>query len=162
MRWIRVGVPRLLAHAIDFFYRPPFTRLMDRQTFRYAAVGGGNLLLGTVLYWVLFNFVLDKQDTDFGVVVVSAPILAFLINFVVTFCTGFWLTRTVAFTGSKLSGGRQLFRYAQVVAVNLVVSYLGLKLFVEVCGFFPTPSNLAIQIFTVGISYVASKHYTFR
>lgn len=148
---------------IDFFYRPPFSRLMPRQTFRYAAVGGVNLALGVVLYWILFNFVLDKQDTSiFGIVTISAPIMAFLINFVVTFFTGFWLTRNVAFGGSALHGREQLFRYAQIVTLNIAVNYFGLKLFVEFFQFYPTPSYLFLQVVTVGISYFASKHYTFR
>lgn len=149
---------------VDYFYRPLISSFLPRDTFRYAAVGGANLLFGIVLYWALFNFVLDKQDTSVaGIVTISAPIMAFLINFVITFFTGFWLTRHVAFGGrSMLRGREQLFRYAQVVAVNVAVNYLGLKLFVEVFELYPTPSYMFLQLVTISISYFASKHYTFR
>lgn len=136
---------------------------MPCETFRYAVVGGINLVIGVVIYWILFNFVLDKQDTDFfGVVTISAPILAFLINFVITFFTGFWLTRSVAFSESVIHKGKQLFRYSQVVVLNIAVNYFGLKLLVDVLDLYPTPSYMVLQIVTVCVSYIASKYYTFK
>ncbi|MEF9950660.1 MAG: GtrA family protein [Mucinivorans sp.] len=154
---------RFLARLIDFFYFPCVARFVPRDTFRYAAVGGLNLALSVVLYSFFFHILLRKGDTRIlGFVVISAPILAFMLSFVLTFLSGFWLTRNVAFGGSSLKGSTQLFRYAQVVGVNLLINYFGLKLFVEVWGFYPTPSYLSLQIATVGVSYLASKHYTFR
>ncbi len=153
---------RFITRFIDFFYIKPL-RFIPRETFRYAAVGGLNLLLNVVIYWFSFHFVLRKEDTDFfGIVTVSAPILAFLIAFVITFFTGFYMTRNVAFGDSQVRGRRQLFRYAQVVAVNVAINYFGLKLLVEVCGFYPTPSYLAIQVVAVAFSYFAQRFYTFK
>ena len=146
---------------VDLFYIKPF-RFVPLQTFRYAAAGGANVLFGIVLYWFCFHFVLQKEDTDFGIVVVSAHILAFLITFVITFFTGFFLTRTVAFGDSPIKGRVQLFRYAQVVGVNLLINYFGLKLLVEVCEFYPSPSNAVLQVVIAGFSYLAQKYYTFR
>ncbi len=152
-----------IQRLIDILYLPPFRRLMDLKTFRYAAVGGINLGFGIVFYWFLFHFIIQKQDTTFfGVVTISAPILAFLINFVVTLFTGFWLTRNVAFNDSKIRGGVQLFRYCLIVAINIGINYLGLKFLVNFMGFYPTPSYVSIQIITVAISYIASRYYTFK
>lgn len=151
-----------ITRLADFFYIAPLRRIIPQETFRYAFVGGLNLLFNLVLYWFCFNFVLDKQDTDFGIVVVSAPILAFLITFVITFFTGFYLARNIAFGRSEVRGAKQLFRYAQVVAVNIGINYCGLKLLVETLGFYPSLSNAAIQIVTVVFSYLAQRFYTFR
>ncbi len=159
MKQLSLQIQRL----IDALYLPLFRRVFDLKTFRYAFVGGINLAFGIVLYWVLFNFVLQKEDTNiFGVVTISAPILAFLINFIVTLLSGFWLTRTVAFEDSSLKGRVQLLRYCIVVAVNLAINYFGLKLLVEVMELYPTPSYLALQILTVVVSYLASRYYTFK
>lgn len=157
------GVSGFITALVDLFYVVPFRGVMDRQTFRYAAVGGANLGFGVVLYWFLYNIVLVKQDTTFfGLVTISAPILAFLINFVITFFTGFWLTKNVAFGESKLRGRVQLLRYAMVVALNIMINYWGLKLLVGVFGFYPTLSYLSLQVITVAISYLASRYFTFR
>lgn len=148
---------------IDILYLPPFRQIMDIRTFRYAAAGGVNFAIGVVLYWFLFNIVLSKQDTDFwGIVTISAPILAFLINFVVTFFSGFWLTRSLAFEDSRLGGSSQLMRYALTVALNIAVNYFGLKLLVELCGIYPTPSYMLLQVLTITISYLSSRYFIFR
>ena len=155
---------RAIRRTIDLLYLPPLRAVMPHATFRYAAAGAINMGLNVLIYFVVFQFVLDKQNTPiFDWVVVSAPIMAFGIAFVVTFFTGFWLTRTVAFEGRRtLRGREQLFRYGQIVALNVAVNYFGLKLLVEACGFYPTPSYLFIQLLTVAISYLASRFYTFK
>lgn len=150
-----------ITQFVDFFYIKPL-RFVPLETFRYAFVGGVNVLLGMFLYWFCFHFVLQKEDTDFGIVVISAPILTFLITFPITFFTGFYLTRNVAFSKSTVRGRKQLFRYAQVVAVNIALNYFGLKLLVDVCGFYPTPSYAAVQVFIMLFSYLAQRFYTFR
>ncbi len=153
----------VLTRFVDTFYFPFLRPIFDLKTFRYAAVGGLNLGFGVVLYWFLFHFVLQKQDTAiFGIVTISAPVMAFLINFVVTFFSGFWLTRNVAFGDSVIRGRQQLFRYLQIVALNIAINYFGLKLLVGVFEFYPTPSYMLLQCVTVAVSYLASRYYTFR
>lgn len=152
-----------IAQFIDLLYIAPIRILIPHRTFRYAAAGGLNMGFNVVLYYILFHYVLFEQDTSIlGIVVISAPILAFGIAFVVTFLSGFWLTRSLAFNESELRTHTQLFRYIQVVVVNVGVNYFGLKLLVDVWDLYPTPSYLSLQFVTVGISYMASKHYTFR
>lgn len=156
-------ISQRIAQFIDLFYITPIRKLIPEQTFRYAAVGGLNMSFNVVLYYVLFHYILMEEDTSIlGIVVISAPILAFGIAFVVTFFSGFWLTRSLAFNESELRTHTQLFRYIQVVALNVAVNYFGLKLLVDVWDLYPTPSYLSLQFITVGISYLASKHYTFR
>ncbi len=155
----------LLIRIVDLFYLKPL-RFIPRETFRYGAVGGLNLLFGSVLYWFIFNFPMGNWWGDasekvyFGIV--TAPILAFLITFAITFFTGFYLVRTVAFGTSQVRGRRQLFRYAQVVAVNLLINYAGLHLLIKVWDFYPTLSYVMIQLVTVIFSYVAQRFYTFK
>lgn len=152
----------IIIRVTDFFYIKPLRRIVPQETFRYGFVGGLNLLLNFVLYYVIYNWVLGQRDTDFGIVVVSAPILAFLVTFVITFFTGFYLARNVAFGRSTVHGGRQLFRYAQVVAVNIGINYFGLRLLVHVLGFYATPSYAALQVVTTAFSYLAQRYYTFK
>jgi GtrA-like protein. len=49
-----------------------------------------------------------------------------------------------------------------IVAVNLAINYFGLKLLVEVFGWYPTPSKICITLFTVVISFLGQKYFTFR
>lgn len=154
---------RRLTRLIDFFYLKPLRNLLPLQTFRYAVCGGANMGLDLLLYFVLYNFVLDKQIVRIGnIVAVSPHIAAFLIVFPVTFFTGFWLNRHIAFHGSPLRGRVQLFRYLLSVGGSILLNYLCLKLFVEVIGLYPTPSKAVTTAISVVYSYTMQKYFSFK
>jgi len=160
---------QIITNIIDFFY-PPFRKIMSKQLFHYAACGGGNMVLDWVLYFLIYNFVIghelvNLQFTVHGSLVSQAitPHIATLcIVFPITLLTGFWLQKYVTFTASRLNGWHQLFRYVVIVAVNLAINYFGLKLCVELLGWYPTPSKMVITLLTVIVSYLGQKFYTFR
>lgn len=164
-------MPRLaqiITKIIDFFYRP-FSRWFSPQLFRYAACGGGNMVLDWVLYFLIYNFVIGHQllyiTLPFrnGVGFCITPHIATLcIVFPITLLTGFWLNKYVTFTQSNLRGSKQLIRYIAIVALNLAVNYFGLKLCVEYFGWYPTPSKMLITLITIAISYFGQKYYSFR
>ena len=82
---------RTLTRLIDLLYVKPLRRIVPPQTFRYAACGGLNMALDLSLYFLLYNFVLDKRVVHIdGIVAISPYIAAFLIVFPITFLTGFW------------------------------------------------------------------------
>lgn len=151
----------IITRFVDFFYIKPL-RFIPINTFRYAAVGGLNLGVNLLVYWMCFHFVLHKDDVDFGVVVISAHILAFFIAFVLTVFSGFWLTRNIAFASAERRGAEQLLKYSQVVTTNFLINYFGLKLLVNVLGFYPSLSYAGLQIVTVSFSYLMQRFYTFR
>ncbi len=160
---------QIITKIIDFFYRP-FEKRIPRQLFRYAACGGGNLVLDWILYFITYNFIVGHnlvniQFTIFNVQfaqTITPHIAALCIVFPITLLTGFWLQKYVTFTASKLNGWRQLGRYTLIVVVNLLINYYGLKLCVETMGWYPTPSKIVITLLTVVISYFCQKYYTFR
>ena len=96
---------RTLTRLIDLLYVKPLRRIVPPQTFRYAACGGLNMALDLSLYFLLYNFVLDKRVVHIdGIVAISPYIAAFLIVFPITFLTGFWMNRHIAFHSSPLRG----------------------------------------------------------
>ncbi len=143
-------------------FLPPSWGGRGEQLFRYGVCGASNMLLDWFLYFLVYNFVLQHQMVNLGIVTLSSHIASLCIVFPITLLTGFWLNRYVTFTQSSLRGRKQLFRYCVIVAVNLLVNYFGLKLFVDVCGFYPTPSKMLVTIITVAISYLGQKYYSFR
>lgn len=152
----------LIIHFIDRFYVKPVAALLPRQTFRYVVCGGANVVFSWVCYFLVYNFVLDKELLDLGIVVVSPHIATMLAIFPVTFFTGFWLNRYVTFRHSPLTTGTQLFRYLLSIGGSVVVNYIGLKFFVEYCGLWPTPSQMLATFVTMIYSYLAAKYFTFR
>ena len=158
---------RIITKVIDFFYRP-FEKWIPEQMFRYAACGGGNMVLDWVLYFLIYNFVIGHSLVYFQLPIshfqlcLTPHIATLCIVFPITLLTGFWLQKYVTFTQSDLHGARQLIRYITIVAVNLAINYFGLKLCVEMWGWYPTPSKMAITVITVIISYFGQKYYSFR
>lgn len=151
----------LIIPIIDYFY-PPFKGLMDLQTFRYAACGGSNVLLGFVIYTVSYKFILKEQTLHFGFYAFKSHVAALFFASVINFCVGFFLMKFVVFSNSYLRGRVQLFRYLVNFLFSLMLNYILLKIFVERLHIDP----IIAQIITTGIvilfSYLFQKHYTFR
>lgn len=147
--------------VIDFFY-PPFRKYMTLQFFRYGVTGVINLGFDWVLYFFIYNFVLQHHMLDLGFVTLSSHIAALGIKFPIVLVSGFLLQKYVTFSYSDLKSRVQLFRYLVVFVVNLALNYLGLKLFVDYFGLFPTPSNMIISVLTIGFSYFSQRYYTFK
>ena len=146
---------------IDYFY-PPFKRLMPIRTFRYAVCGGSNMLLDIFIYYISYNFILQKQVLDLGFIAFKPHIAALWMAFAVSFPVGFLLSRYVVFTKSELRGRVQLFRYMLIVAVNLVLNYAFLKTMVEYLEFYPTIARIFTTCIIVTFSFLSQKHFTFK
>jgi putative flippase GtrA len=156
------SVKERIITLIDFFY-PFFGRLMDLQSFRYAAAGGGNTIFDIILYFVTYNFILHKEILYAGPIAVSPHIAAFMITLPITFLSGFLLMRYVVFPESTGTRKRvQISRYLAVVFICILLNYGFLKLFVDVFGWWPLPSKILTTIFVVTFSYLSQKHFTFR
>ena len=151
----------IVVRVIDFFYLP-FRRIMPLQTFRYAACGGGNTLLDIFLYFLAYNFVLEKQVVYTPIGAISPYIAAFLMSFVISFPIGYLLNRYIVFPGSSLKGRVQLFRYFLLVVICIVLNYVFIKLFVEQFGIFPTIAKMLTTIIVVSFSYLTQKNFTFK
>ena len=152
---------KLIRTIIDFFYFP-FKSFMPLKTYRYAATGGGNLILDIILYFLCFNFLLSKQDLDLGIIVFSAHIAALFIVFPITFTTGFLLNKYITFPDSNLKGNIQFVRYFMVAMGAICINYVLMKFFVDFIGFYPTPSKILSVTISVIYSYVVQNKFTFK
>jgi putative flippase GtrA len=151
-----------LIHSIlDFFY-PLFKKFFDKTTYYYASCGGVNTLFDLFLFFISYNFILQKQMVVLPFIVVSPHIAAFIIAFLFSFPSGFLLMRYVVFRSSYLRGRVQLFRYFLSVCISLFLNYIFLKLFVEQLHFYPTVSKFIITFIVVGFSYLAQKYFSFK
>lgn len=161
MRDIAEQISVWIIKVLDFFY-PIFKNFLPKETYRYALTGGLNMVLDIFLYFIFFNFVLDKQIVELGFIAISPHIAAFLFVFPITFSTGFYLAKYVTFTQSKLHGKKQLMRYGISVGGSIILNYLLLKLFVEHFYILPTLAKIITTLIVVVYSFLAQKFYTFK
>jgi putative flippase GtrA len=151
----------LILLIVDWFYTP-FKRFIPLQTFRYAFCGGANTALDIFLYFLTYNFILHKNDLSLKIITLKPHIGAFFMTFPITFVTGFLLSKYITFTESELRGRIQLFRYGVTVLVCIFLNYIFLKIFVEICGIYPTPSKILTTGIIVIYSYFSQKYFTFK
>ena len=119
-------------------------------------------MLDILLYFVAYNFVLQKQVVYTPIGAISPYIAAFLMSFIISFPIGYLLNRHIVFPGSSLKGRVQLFRYFLLVVICIVLNYVFIKLFVEQFGIFPTVAKMLTTIIVVSFSYLTQKNFTFK
>jgi putative flippase GtrA len=151
----------LIINVIDYFYSP-FRKFIPLETFRYAATGGFNTVLDITLYFICYNFIVDKHVLDLGIVSISPHIAAFLIVFPITFFTGFLFAKFITFTSSPIRGRTQLIRYMISVSGSIFLNYVFLKILVEFAGLWPTLAKVITTSIVVVYSYFAQKFFTFK
>lgn len=139
-----------------------FKKFIPIKTYRYAVCGGTNLILDITLYFICFQFIFAKQNLDLFFVVLSPHIASLFFVFPITFLTGFLLNRYIVFSESKLRKKTQFFRYLTIACTSLLISYISMKLLVDIFDFYPTPSRFLTIIITVVFSYIMQNKFSFK
>lgn len=161
MRIVHYKIRSWIFGVLDFFY-PLFRRLMPLQTYHYAACGGTNTFLSLFIYFVSYNFILKKQILHLGFIAFQPHIAALFIAFIFTFPVGFYLSMYVIFQGSYLKRKVQLFRYFIVILGCMVINYICLKIFVEIFGWYPTPSQFLTTGIVILFNYFSQRNFSFK
>jgi len=161
MKRVHNTVRKSIFKVLDIFY-PLFRKWMPLQTYHYAACGGGNTVLSLFLYFIGYNYILQKQVVHFGTIAVSPHVMALIISSIITLPIGFYLSMYVVFQGSYLRRRIQFFRYFLVVIACLLLNYIFLKIFVEVLGWYPTVSQMVNTCIVVSFSYLSQRHFSFK
>ena len=156
-----MSVAQCLIRVVDLLYVPIVRRFVSRDIFGYALCGGANMALDTLWYFLLYHFVVCGRFINLGVVVMSPHIASLCLVFPITFFTGFWLNRNVAFRVTHLRSRRQLWRYLLSVIGSIVINYVCMKLFVEYFAIWPTPSKMLTTVISVLYSFLMARYFTF-
>lgn len=151
----------LILPIIDFFY-PPFRRIMNLQTFRYAASGGANTLLGFLVYFISYEYIFKGKEFHFGFYAFKAHSAALFASFCITFPIGFFMAKYVVFSDSNMKGRIQLFRYFMICMFNLVLNFILLKILVEKAQVYPVFAQFLTTTIVILFSYLAQRHFSFK
>ena len=152
---------KLIKNILDIFY-PLFGKWMNKQVYYYLACGTINTVQDWILYFLTYNFIVQKRFLDLGFVVMSPHILSLFIVTPITFAVGFCFSKYITFSQSNVKTFSQVFRYASMLAFNFLLTYVGLKLLVEMVGFYPTPSKMIITVITTVSGFLIQKYFSFR
>lgn len=147
--------------VLDWFY-PPFKRIMPIQTFRYAACGGGNVLLDFCIYTFSYTLLFNQSYVETPILTITPHIASFLLAFCVSFPLGFFLNRYVVFDSRETRKREQLPKYFGVAMMAFLINYFCLKVFVETFELNAIVARAITIVVAVAFSYYAQKHFTFK
>ena len=150
-----------IGSLIDRCYVRPLSRFLSPTMFRYAACGAGNMVLDVVWYYIIYHYIVALRYIDLGVVVMSPHVASLVVVFPITFFTGFLLNRYVAFRATAQRSGKQLVRYALSVVGSILLNYILMKLFVELCHIWPTISKMMTTAIVAIYSFLAARYFSF-
>lgn len=156
-----MSLVRLLTSIIDALYIKPLERIISRGTFGYCLCGAANMVLDAVWYYVIYHYIVLERNVDLGIVVISPHIAALIVVFPITFFTGFLLNRYVAFRATSQRSGKQLVRYALSVVGSIVLNYILMKIFVDMCHIWPTISKMLTTTIVAVYSFLAARYFSF-
>ena len=151
----------IITKAIDSVYVKPLRAIVPQQVFRYLACGAVTALLDAMWYYIIYHYIVAERFINLGAVVVSPHIASLCVVFPITFFTGFWLNRNVAFRAMDLSSWPQLAKYGLTVLGSIALNYVCMKLFVEYFGIWATPSKIMTTLVCAVYSYLVGRYYTF-
>jgi putative flippase GtrA len=173
----------IIVGTIDFFY-PPFKRIMPLQTFRYAACGGGNMVLGFLVFTGVFHLIASLSHFSLGVInftvanmnvggatvlMMQSDVFTFKVHSfalscssAIVFIVGFLLNKYVVFTTSNLKGRIQLFRYILATISSFCINYFLLNAMVLYLHMYPVLAQVIVTAIVVTISYFMQQYFTFK
>ncbi len=157
LRYIR----HIVLSVIDFFHRP-FSRWIDKQTFRYLACGGSGAALNIGVFYISYHFLFHEQDIYLPFTMVRAAVAAAIVAFLISTPYGFLMSRYIVFQESNLKGRVQLFRYLMTVGACVVLTYFFVPFFHYTCGIYATPASILTNIVVALFSYTAQRFFTFK
>jgi len=135
---------------------------MPLQTFRYAACGGFNVVLGFIIFTIMFHLLVGQVVVN----VAGYPFEPYSVALVISSCTvfiiGFLLNKFVVFTASNLRGRIQLFRYLISFLSNLAINYALLKMLVKYFHVHPVLAQVIVTAIVVVLSYFTQQYFTFK
>ena len=157
-----MSLSTIITKCIDLFYIKPLRKFIPQQVFHYVACGGATALLDAIWYYIIYNYIICERFIDLGFVVMSPHIAALCIVFPITFLTGFWLNRNVAFRTTHISSLSQMTKYALTIVGSIVMNYACMKFFVEICGVWATPAKMLTTAVCAIYSFLVGQYFTFK
>lgn len=135
---------------------------MQLKSVRYILSGGIATGVDVVTFFIMINYILQKNDLIFAHVHISAHIAALCVSFSLGLITNFLITKYFVFNESNIKGREQFLRYILVAAITFVGNYFMMKILVEVFNVWPTFARL-IAVGTIAVlSYRLHKVFTFK
>lgn len=137
-------------------------RTLNHRVVKFFLSAGVATLIDVLIYFVVIKYMLHYQRVVIGVYSASAHNFTLCISYSCGVVINFLLTKYAVFSESTVAGSKQFRRFALIAFLGFFANYGLLRLFVEVIGFYPTPSRIASALSLGVASYYVHKLFTFK
>ncbi len=137
-------------------------KITSNNVVRFFLSAGVATLVDVIVYFITINYFIKESRVQIGNYSASDHNFALCISYSFGVVVNFLLTKYAVFNESELGGVKQFRRFALIAFLGFFANYGLLRLFVEVFGFYPTPSRI-IAALSLGVaSYYVHKLFTFK
>lgn len=137
-------------------------KVVGNSVVRFFLSAGVATLVDVFVYFITINYFIKESRVHIGGYSASDHNFTLCISYSFGVVVNFLLTKYAVFSESELGGVKQFRRFAFIAFFGFFANYGLLRLFVEVIGFYPTPSRI-IAALSLGVaSYYVHKLFTFK
>ena len=140
----------------------PLQKLVKSKAFGYLIAAGTATIIDVLVYYLVLNKLLHKNDLVVGSIVLGAPGVSLATSYSCGLITNFTITKLFVFTDSDLRTRHQFFRFVIVAIAVLFANYGFMKFLIDALGLYPTLSR-AISALSIGVlSFMIHKAFSFQ
>lgn len=137
-------------------------KLLRSKPFRFLMTAGIATMVDVTVYFIVFNFILQKTNIEFGETIVGAPTISLLCSFNCGLITNFLLTKNFVFNQSDLKSSVQFGRFVLVAIAVFFSNYYLMNFLIKGLGWYPTLSR-GFSAITIGVlSFLSHKTFSFK
>lgn len=137
--------------------------VFNLKGFRYIISGGSATFVDIGSYFIMYQWVLKKQEVHLSLFTISPHIASFLVSFFLGMVTNFVITKFFVFNHqTNMRKREELLRFVIVSIIVFSGNYILLKFFVETLGIYPTPSRMLSSGIIAVCSFNLHKYFTFK
>jgi putative flippase GtrA len=137
-------------------------RILKLKVVRYFFAAITATVVDVTVYFLAYNYIIQKRDLPLGFITITAPTIALGISFCFGISTNFTLTKLFVFKESDLRTRYQFIRYVVVALSMLFLNYVLMSILIRQFGWYPTPSRAFAAISIGVLSFTLHKIYSFR
>jgi putative flippase GtrA len=140
----------------------PLQKLIKSKAFGYLIAAGTATVVDVLVYFIILNKVLHKNDLVINSIVFGAPGVSLASSYACGLFTNFTITKLFVFTDSDLRTRYQFIRFVIVAIAVLFANYGFMKFLIDALGIYPTVSR-AISALSIGVlSFMIHRVFSFQ
>jgi len=141
---------------------PTLKKLLKNEAVRFLFSNGVGFILDAVIYFLSYYYYFKYHSTHIFGFTFSGDVTALFVSYIAQIGCNFLLTKYFVFSESKLSAGKQFFRFSLVAILGFFTNLELLRIFVRLFKMYPPVARMAAAL-SLGIaSYFVHKFFSFN